>query len=189
MSSQWAARGNDFVLESRLIYWTEVNILPRAEPAQPDWGNPGELCLWHTFCQILIAFWNSSTWWVYRYSKLQRPLKRTQSSWSDVNRRALMLLTTDVPDLVADTPGGSPQHEPLVGAATWPVRLHAQRLLVLIQFPLPKISRLVNTKSKNNVKSCHFLRRLVYTQIIPTVKSPPFCQVHNNLKESWKYLP
>ena len=69
-------RGNDFVLESRLIYWTEVNILPRAEPAQPDWGNPGELCLWHTFCQtqILIAFWNSSTWWVYRYSKLQRPL-------------------------------------------------------------------------------------------------------------------
>ena len=87
-------------------------------------------------------------------------------------------------DLVTDTPGGSPQHEPLVGAATRPVGLDAQRLLVLIQFPLPKISRLVNTKAENNVKSCHFLQHLVYTQIIPTVKSPPFCQVRNNLEES-----
>ena len=44
MSSECEARGNDFVLESSLIYWTEVNILPRAEPAtRADFSNNSKL--------------------------------------------------------------------------------------------------------------------------------------------------
>ena len=48
--------------------------------------------------------------------------------------------------LVGDRSGGSPQHESLIVRVAGPVGLDGERLLILVELPLPHISRLINTK-------------------------------------------
>ena len=57
--------------------------------------------------------------------------------------------------LVTNRSCSSSQNKSLIRTSIGPMRLNVQRFLILIKFPLPKISRLINTKSKNKLL-CNF---------------------------------